>query len=170
MDGRVLEIAEKILGGDAAVEEIECVPGACETSLPVLTWDGAAVRMARYRMTIRSTRMMPPAPRNSGFRFLEFFDTGAERVSRLEASPLLTTMPASSSSPVPDRASFWYSGFPPPMDCPEIATAPDSLARAGTVWMVPQCWQRHTPPANASSMVRIVLQLVQDILIIGFCP
>ena len=25
---------------------------------------------------------------------------------------------------------------------------------AGTVWIVPQYWQRHTPPANASSIIR----------------
>ena len=34
---------------------------------------------------------------------------------------------------------------------------------AGTVWMVPQNWHRHTPPANASSMLRTLLQLVQVI-------
>ena len=39
------------------------------------------------------------------------------------------------------------------------------LRLAGTTWMVPQCWQRQTPPAKASSTVRMALQLVQEIRI-----
>jgi hypothetical protein len=34
---------------------------------------------------------------------------------------------------------------------------------AGTVWIVPQYWQRQTPPANASSIVSRAWQFVQVI-------
>jgi hypothetical protein len=44
-----------------------------------------------------------------------------------------------------------------------LAVAPREVLAAwvGTVWIVPQCWQRQTPPAKASSIVNSVWQFVQ---------
>ena len=93
----------------------------------------------------------------------------ARDVSPLLAIPLLVTTSASSSYPVPtpdSRARFWYSAFGSFTPRP-AAVAPGPLRLDGTVWIVPQCWQRHTPPANASSIERLAWQLVQMMEIMG---
>src|SRR5690242_10052308 len=62
-----------------------------------------------------------------------------------------------------------YSSLGEPAAAFTGASAAAALLRClGTVWIVPQYWQRHTPPANASSMLSCALQLVQLIRIMSF--
>jgi hypothetical protein len=85
--------------------------------------------------------------------------------------PLLATALARSSRPElgtadpPDPRPPEYSAFCPPA----LAGAPGRPPRLrfeGTVWMVPQCWHRQTPPAKASSISITVWHLVQVSVII----
>src|SRR5208283_1430544 len=79
-----------------------------------------------------------------------------------ESPLLLITASARSSSPlplpIPPRALFSNRIFGP-LAAADAAFCP--APRPGTVWIAPQYWHRHTPPANASSMLNPLLQLVQ---------
>ena len=57
----------------------------------------------------------------------------------------------------------WARGFSrvrAPVPCAGAPERDCCFSAAGTVWIVPQYWHRHTPPANASSIWRTFLQLV----------
>src|SRR5688572_17208048 len=133
-------------------------------------------------MTTSSRRMIPPAPATIiiVLRSIPRGASGASAccaglVSRWLARPLLATMFASSSSPLPDPPSasprpaffFLYSVLalllPEVVEALTVACSPlaDCFRCFGTVWIVPQYRQRQTPPANASSIWSSALQLLQ---------